>query len=296
MDSDKPGREKMIVMYSKVLPRIPRETARAATAVFGRGNFYILLGNHLEGILEDLERQNSLKAEHPSRPDDVHLPLITFFQFVEGLTDIQAMDAVRTRTDWKFALHLPLIPARLHADALCQFRQKIVRDPVRQWELQRLIDRLVVFAPMLSKARTLKSLEVVSIVCSLNRLHHSQQSMSQALEVLAVQFPQWLRKIALPHWYGRYNPTVLRLDGAILLEQQRILMDAIASDIHHLLEKVHQTGSQEMNELHEIQVLDRIMPQQIPGLTREGEKQLETLRSKDCDLCFQNEAGRRLRT
>ncbi len=35
--------------------------------------------------------------------------LITIMQFVEGLTDRQAADAVRSRIDWKYALGLDLI-------------------------------------------------------------------------------------------------------------------------------------------------------------------------------------------
>lgn len=277
----------MFFSFSKALPNIPKETVRAATAVFGRGNFYILVGDHLESILE---------GEHPLKPEDMPSALITFFQFMEGLTDTQAIDAVRTRTDWKFALHLSLMPARLRENVFCQFRQKIFRDPVRQHEFQRLIDRLLVFVPRSESFQGLKSLELVSIVCSLNRLQLAQQAMNRALEVLAVQFPQWLRKNALPHWYGRYNPSVPRSDVPILLGQQRFLMEEIVSDIHHLLEKVHQSGSREMNELHEIQVLDRIWPRQFRSMAPQGDKQLEILSPKDCDLCFQREAGRRERT
>jgi transposase len=284
MDSDRPTREKMILMYSKALPGIPRETVRAATAVFGRGNFYILVGDHLEGILE---------GERPSKLEAVVPPLITFFQFVEGLTDLQAIDAVRTRTDWKFALHLSLVPARLDESVLCRFRQKILCDPIHQREFQRLIDRLLVFAPTSRHRQTLKSQELVSIVCSLNRLQLAQQAMNRALEVLAVQFPHWLRKNALPHWYGRYNPSVPRLDVPIVPGQQQLLMEGIGSDIQQLLEKVHQSGLREVNALHELRALDRMCSQPFQGVNREGEIQLETLSSKDCNLCFYREAGRR---
>ena len=226
--------------------------------------------------------------------EDVTLPLITFFQFIEGLTDVQSIDAVRTRTDWKFALHLSLFPANLHENALCWFRQQILSDAVRQREFQRLMDRLIVLAPTLnSNFQSLKSLEVVSLVCSLNSLHRAQQAMNQALEVLAVRFPQWLRKIALPHWYGRYNPTVHRLDVAILLGQQRFLMEEIASDIHHLLEKVDQSGSREISELHEVKVLNRVWTQMFPVTDQAPNHRLESLSIRDCDFCFHDGAGGR---
>lgn len=279
--------------YSKTIPHIPKETVRAATAVFGRGNFYILVGEHLEGILGDLERQHFVEEEIISRVEDVILPLVTFFQFVEGLTDGQAIDAVRTRTDWKFALHLSLMPAMLHENALCRFRQRTLTDPTNQRDFQKLIDRLVIFAPTLNNNfQELKSLEIVSAVCSLNRLHRAQQAMYQALQVLAARFPQWLRKITLPHWYGRYNPTILRLDVAILPGQKRFLMEEIASDIHHLLEKVRQSGSQEISELREVWVLDQVWRQQFQVPVQAGTDRLETLNSKDCEVCSHNGARR----
>ena len=287
----------MMSAYSKTISHIPKETVRAASAVFGRSNFYILVGDHLEGILEELGRQQSLEEETISKVEDVMLALITFFQFVEGLTDIQAIDAVRTRTDWKFALHLSLMPAMLHENALCRFRQGLFTDLVSQRDFQRLINRLVVFAPTLNNNfQDLKGLGIVSAVCSLNRLHRAQQAMYQALEVLAARFPQWLRKTAQPHWYGRYNPAVPRLGVAILLGQQRFLMEEIGSDIQHLLEKAHQSGSREISELYEVRVLDQVWSQQFQSLGQAGTERLEILSSKDCDVCSHNGAGRRLPT
>jgi transposase len=287
----------MISAYSKSLPQIPKETVRAANAVFGRSNFYILVGEHLEGILEDVEWKCFLGAENPSKLEGILPPLITFFQFVEALTDIQSIDAVRTRTDWKFALHLSLLPATLHEEALCQFRQRILAGPGGQREYQRLIGRLVAFVPTLTGTfPNLSSLQVISTVCTLNRLHLAQQAVSEALEVLAVRHPEWLRKIALPHWYGRYNPTIPRLEVALLLGQQRFLMEEIASDIHQLLEKVHQSGSPELRQLQEVQVLERIWLQQFQALDQADTGQLEALSLKDCHLCFHSGVGRRHHT
>jgi transposase len=297
LDLYRPERETMISFDASAIPPIPKETIRAAHAIFGRSNFYILVGDHLEGILKDLEWQHFLGGEPPSKLDDMILPLITFFQFVEGLTDTQAIDAVHTRADWKFALHLSLMPARLREHALCRFRQGIFHNPVNQREFQRLIDRLLVFTPSLNNNfQMLKSLETVAIVCSLNRLHQAQQAMNQALEVLAVRYPQWLRKIALPHWYGRYNPTIPRLDVAILFGEQRFLMEEIASDINHLLQKVYQSGSPEMNQFYEFRVLEQVWTQQFELLNQPVRDRPETLLSNDCEVCFHNEAGRRRQT
>jgi transposase len=42
--------------------------------------------------------------------------------FVEGLSDRQAAEAVRTRIDWKYALRLELEELGFDFSALCEFR------------------------------------------------------------------------------------------------------------------------------------------------------------------------------
>jgi transposase len=282
----------MMADSSKSIPSVPRETARAANAIFGRSNFHILVGEHLEAILDDIQLEGSSGKGGLSKIEAAKLALITFFQFVEGLTDMQAADAIRTRTDWKFALHLSLIPAIFHESALCEFRQRILMDFGSQLEFQRLMDRLVRLIPSIrNNAQDLKSLNVLAFVCSLNRLNRAQQGMHQALEVLAFQFPEWLRKATLPHWYGRYNRATPRLEVAMLLGQQRFLMEEIGADIQHLLNEVHQSGSRELNELHEIKVLDRIWTQQFqtPYLNHWP----ETLTVDHCKVCPYKAGGRR---
>lgn len=274
---------------------MPKETARAANAIFGRSNFYIMIGESLDAILADLQFQDPGSAkECESRMEGAIWALITFFQFVEGLTDVQAVDAVRTRTDWKFALHLSLIPARFHEYVFCEFRQRILTDPLSQSEFQRLMDRLKAFVPPFrNNFPNPKSLEVVASVCSVNRLNHALQAMNQVLEVLAARFPGWLRKIALPHWYGRYNHVTPRLEVAMLLGQQRFLIEEIGADIHHLLEKVRQSGSRELQELQEVRALNQLWLQQFKGLDSKQSLWPETLNLKDCDTCAYRGAGRR---
>jgi hypothetical protein len=45
--------------------------------------------------------------------------LITIMQFVEGLTDRQAADAVRSRIDWKYALGLEWTGSKIHLSETC---------------------------------------------------------------------------------------------------------------------------------------------------------------------------------
>ncbi len=280
---------------SKSVPSLPKETARAANAIFGRGNLYMVIGEHLDTMLEDIHLQGFSENKCTSKREGTLWALITFFQFIEGLTDVQAVDAVRTRIDWKFALHLSLTPARLHEYVFCEFRQRILTDSTSQHEFQKLIDRLTTLIPSLhNRFQDLDCLEVIAVVCSVNRLDHAQQAMNQILEILATRFPDWLRRMALPHWYGRYNRVTPRLEVAVLLGQQRFLMEEVGTDIQHLLEKIHQSGLPELDDLYEVKVLDQIQSHQFKASSLVTNQWPEQLNLKACSTCAYSSTGRRL--
>jgi transposase len=261
------------------IPPIPRETARSARAIFGHRNFYVRVGEHLESILQDVQAEHFL-------PAGAILPQITFFQFLDGLTDAQAIDAVRSRLDWKFALHLPVYPPTFRESALCEFRQKVLKDPRCQCEFQKLIDRFIPLAQTLpNRFRALTSLELVSYTCAVNRLVWAQEAIRQTLEVLAVRFPEWLRKTTLPQWYGRYNQTTLGFEAGNWPDQQESSMDEVTADIDHLLNEIHRSRMPEIGALQEVKVLGLFWKQQIKKLLNDKH---ETLYPKDCASCAHN--------
>ena len=56
----------------------------------------------------------------------VRLALATLLQFMEGLTDRQAADAVRTRIDWKYLLCLKLTDIGFDHTVLSEFRTRLL--------------------------------------------------------------------------------------------------------------------------------------------------------------------------
>ncbi len=87
---------------------LPEETARLARAINPKGTLYMQIRDQL-GVIYENQRFASLfstrgqPAEAPWR-----LALVCIFQFIEGLTDRQAAEAVQQRIDWKYALALEL--------------------------------------------------------------------------------------------------------------------------------------------------------------------------------------------
>ncbi len=85
---------------------VPLETDRVAKAAFPKGNFYMTMRDELgtfysDQDFADLFAQDGQPAYRPWR-----LALVCVMQFLSGLSDRQAAEAVRSRIDWKYALGL----------------------------------------------------------------------------------------------------------------------------------------------------------------------------------------------
>jgi transposase len=105
---------------------VPDETARVAKAAFPKGNLYIRMRDELGPLYANpdfasLFPSRGRPAEAPAR-----LALVTVMQFVEGLSDRQAADAVRDRLAWKYALALELDDPGFDASVLCEFRVRLI--------------------------------------------------------------------------------------------------------------------------------------------------------------------------
>ena len=64
------------------------------------------------------------------------------WEFVKGLTDRQAADAVRARLDWKYALGLDLCDPGFDASVLTEFRARLLADGQAERLLTLMLDRL----------------------------------------------------------------------------------------------------------------------------------------------------------
>src|SRR5229473_1914242 len=111
-------------MYPQEMGPIPAETMRVARAAYPKGSLAMRMRDELGGIYRDehfvgLFPTRGQPAEAPWR-----LALVLVLQYVDGLTDRQAADAIRGRIDWKYALGLELTDAGIDASVLSEFRTR----------------------------------------------------------------------------------------------------------------------------------------------------------------------------
>src|SRR5512136_831626 len=108
-------------IQSAPFPPLPRDTARAAEAAFGKGNIYLAIGDQVERLLAGVDLADLATPADKPVTTRILFALVTAFQYAENLPDRRAAEAIRTRTDWKYALHLPLDGPGFDGSALCEF-------------------------------------------------------------------------------------------------------------------------------------------------------------------------------
>ena len=117
-------------MYPQEIGTIPAETMRVARAAYAKGSLAMRLRDELGGLYQD----EQLSSLFPSRGQPAEAPwrlaIVLVLQYVEGLTDRQAAEAVRGRIDWKYALGLELADPGMDASVLseCHSPAKSFKD------------------------------------------------------------------------------------------------------------------------------------------------------------------------
>ena len=267
--------------HSATFPPLPADTARAAADVFNIHNIYLSIGDRIDELLADVKPAD-LDVSGKQPPGSLAmLALVTCFQYAENIPDRHAADAVRTRMDWKYALHLGLSYPGFDPLVLCEFRQRLLQNPPAQWALDHILawlGQIGLFAGRDRRQAT--AIQVIGTVCRLTRLEQMVEAIHQTLEALAAAQPEWLRAIAPAQWLQRYTSTSATMSLPGSREEQERMAQAIGVDALYLLDAIAQAHKPELNALPEVQSLRRVWP-------RHFEKRLEQVcwRASCWDQC-----------
>lgn len=280
-----------MAVYRLHYPGIPVDTAHAAKSLYGSGNIYLRLGDHLDSILEGLipVDHNTSGVANAALEQIILLVLLTIFQYVEELDNNSMVRTLSNRFDLRYALHLPLKSPGLSPDFLCNFRKRIFGDPAKMQILQGMLERLRKFGLLTQpKDQTMDAFQLLTAVCSVNRFCEVVDAMHRALEALAVANPEWLRQVTLPYWYDRYNRN--RRENLHPSTDQEWMNRAtqIAEDIYYLLGEIDQSHDAGLNTLLEIQEIRRVWNEQFYINPQGGDQKRKFLwrltRCATCDM------------
>jgi transposase len=135
---------------------------------------------------------------HTGRPAEApaQLALITVMPWAEGLSDVQAADAVRARIDWKYALALDLTDPGFDASVLSVVRQRLITGHAELLLFETMLTRFHAqgFLKVRGRQRT-DSTHVLAAIQTLNRLECIGETLRHAVNVLAPAAPAWLREL-----------------------------------------------------------------------------------------------------
>lgn len=256
-----------MIGWSWGISPIPGETERRARAVFGENNFYLRLGDRLPALLKEGGRALvTTFAPHSAFPE-LFYALVSTFQMAEELTDRQASDALRTRIDWQYALHLPPSFVTLREDDLCAFRQRLICDAALRGGFAELAKWLAELGGSRGLYAEKEALEMrVVVLCRINRMTWLLQAIGDLLGVLARVRGDWLKQVARAHWYSFYWSDHSQIAGLVADasdEEIAALGKRLGDDALHLLAAVDGLRDLDAAEMAGIRRLRRIWRQQF---------------------------------
>jgi transposase-like protein DUF772 len=263
-----------------VFPSIPQNTVRAARAIYGKGNLYLQLGDRLNTLVSDLNPEY-LAMQLDDNPA-TFLSVLTILQYVEELTDPDLARSIERRIDLRYALHLPIPGPRFDPFTLCTFRCKVLTAPHYQSLFEEMFRNLY---PEMGSNKLSTNPDptcVVKTICANTIRASIIKAMFRCLEALSANYFHWLRQVALPHWYERYNRSCVAAGTGSLAQQKELTLDDLSGDIQHLLQEASQARSQEINQIQEIRDL-----RQIWGQMSQYKSDIQ------CNFCLNNHMERR---
>lgn len=250
-------------MYSTTFPTIPVATTKAANALYGCNNLYMIIGDQLEDLFSEFTLDASLGHWRKTPRELALFYLITVFQYLEWLPDNRVLDALHGRVDWQYALHLSANYPDIYISPLCHFRQWIMENPTGLRNLQVLLTSIQNKAhhPALEALQNDPTPLIIQ-VCTISRLATLWEAISQTLEALAIKDHEWLRTISLSHWYTQYGYHRKAFNLRQTPGEQHQFAQAIGADGAYLLQALSDSKHPELKALPEIQTLIKVWDDQ----------------------------------
>ncbi len=260
--------------YCESIPPVPERTAAMVKSAFPKGNLYVDLHTEFGAIYnEDLFAH--LYSKNRGRLVEVapwRLALVTVMQYMEGLSDRQAADAVRRCMDWKYALSLELSDPGFNFTLLHDFRERLVHHESAHQLLDTLLEtckgRGLIKAR--GKQRT-DSTHVLAAIRTLNRLELALETLRAALNQLSEAHARWVRQWVPLEWYQHYSPRAESFRLPKEASKRDALSVQIGADGYALMDAIYGgDDAQHLRHLPDVEVLRRVWVQQYYRCTEAG--------------------------
>jgi transposase len=220
--------------------QVPSLTAQIARASNPDGTTAVWVRDRLDGLWRDEDFADWYPRDGRSGLSTAQLATVCVLQFLLGLSDRQAAEAVCCRIDFKYALAMELDDPGFHHSVLADFRDRLTEDDRADRLLDLTLARLKEAG--LVRERTTQrtdSTHVLAAVRDLTRLELISEAVRAALEEVASTAGHLLDGLIDEEWGRRYGRPV-RLGKNPTKPKTRIL--ATGNDAVRLLEHLYRHG------------------------------------------------------
>ena len=188
---------------------VPLETAKVTHAVFPHGNLCMTMSKRLSEFIDDETFSHLFEAKGQPAESPWRLTLVTILQFLEGLSDRQTADAVRSRIDWKYLLCLELTDTGFNHTVLSEFRRRLVDANAERLIFERFLQFCQDKGWLKTRCRQrTDATHVLAAIRAVTRLECVSETLRAALNALAVAAPNWTVAHSKAEWIDRYNERI----------------------------------------------------------------------------------------
>lgn len=253
-------------LHPKELGEIPSTTVEVARLAFPRGNIYMRMRDELGIFYSDKDFCPMFSSKGKPAFSPWRLALITVMQYVEGLTDRQASEAVRGRIDWKYILGLELTDSGFDFSLLSEFRGRLIEGGLEQYLFEQMLnlfqEKGLLKSPQ--KQRT-DSTHVLANIRVLMRWENIGETLRFALNSIAAAAPNWLQQIVPdPEWYSRYGQRFQENRFPSSQKEREIMVLLMGMDGNYLLDAIWSNLDwQWLRHLEAVETLRQVWVQQF---------------------------------
>jgi transposase len=185
-------------------------------------------------------------------------------QYVEGLTDRQAADAVRSRIDWKYLLCLELTDQGFDHTVLSEFRTRLVAQEAESLVFDQLLTWCQQQGWLQARGRQrTDSTHVLAAIRAVTRLECAGETLRAALNALAIVAPDWLKAHSQAEWVERYSERIEDYHLPVSKAAREQQAQVYGKDGKRLLDAIFEGNSPDwLRQIPAVEVLRRVWVQQ----------------------------------
>lgn len=238
---------------------IPQEIRNWGESHLELDNPYRIIGDQLFDFLAEDELTSMYSRIGRPSINPITLSLVTIFQYLEDIPDRTAALWVKTRLDWKYALHLPLYDNGFHYSDLCNFRERLLAFGKESLIFDQLLKKIesLGFLKKRGYQRT-DSTHVLAYVRHLSRLENLSEGLRVALKAIqkadAAFYKSKLPVLYREHWSKPLS------DYKMTDDERKEVLERVGQDIHWLIGFL-KTNRESFLSLPEVEVLQTLFSQ-----------------------------------